>query len=250
MPEPSASRRSANGPEADAVRSEGSREAHQVLLSPSLMCADQLRLGEEIDQLVQLGVDWLHLDIMDGHYVPNYTFGTDQCLTLGQAYDLPLDMHLMVDEPDRWGPLFAGFGTNPIVSIHPETTWHPARTLQAIRDAGARPGLAVDPGARPEQFRNLLGMVELVLIMCVSPGYSGQKLLPWTLDSVREARELRESMGLSYRIEVDGNVSWENIPAMLDAGADVLVAGTSSLFDPSMTRVDAAARMNGLIGRD
>ena len=214
------------------------------------MCADQLRLGQEVDELVRLGVDWLHLDIMDGHYVSNYAFGTDQCRQLGERYELPLDMHLMVDEPDRWGPVFARFGREPYVSIHPETTWHPARTLQAVRDAGGRPGLAIDPGARPEQFRNLFSLVDLVVIMTVNPGYSGQKLLPWTLDSIREARTLRDERGLSFRIQVDGNVSWENIPTMVEAGADVLVAGTSSLFDPSMGRADAAARLNSLIGRD
>ena len=179
---------------------------HRILVSPSLMCANPLHLGEATDELVDLGADWLHLDIMDGHYVPNYTFGTDQCRALGEAYGLPLDMHLMVDDPDRWGPVFAGFGSNPFVSIHPETTWHPARTLQAIRDAGARPGLAVDPAAHPQQFRNLLALVDLVLVMCVNPGYSGQKLLPWTLDSIREARDLRDELGLSYRIEVDDRV--------------------------------------------
>jgi ribulose-phosphate 3-epimerase len=224
-------------------------EDREVLIAPSLMCADQLRLGEETRELVSLGADWLHLDIMDGHYVPNYTFGTDQCRALADAFDLPLDMHLMVDEPDTWAPVFAGIGTGSIVTIHPETTWHPARTLQAIRDAGARPGLAVDPGARPGQFRNLLELVDLVLIMCVNPGYSGQKLLPWTLDSIREARALRDERGLSFRIEVDGNVSWENIPGMLEAGADVLVAGSSSLFDSSMDRGDAAVRLKGLVGR-
>ncbi|MCK4514713.1 MAG: ribulose-phosphate 3-epimerase, partial [Spirochaetaceae bacterium] len=217
--------------------------------SPSLMCADQMNLGAEVDELVGLGVDWLHLDIMDGHYVPNLTFGTDQCKALGERSDLPLDIHLMVDDPDRWAPVFAGFGSAPYVTIHPETTWHPARTLAALREAGARPGLAIDPAFSPDRFSNLLGLVDLVVVMAVNPGYAGQKLLPWTLDSVRRARELRDAGGHDYLIEVDGNVSWANIPRMSDAGADVLVAGTSSLFDPSLSREEAMARFTGLIRR-
>ncbi len=220
----------------------------RVLISPSLMCADQMNFGAEVDELVGLGIDWLHLDIMDGHYVPNLTFGTDQCKALGERSGVPLDIHLMVDDPDRWAPVFAGFGNAPYVTIHPETTWHPARTLAALRDAGAHPGLAVDPAFSPDRFSNLLGLVDLVLVMAVNPGYAGQKLLPWTLDSVRRARELRDAGGHDFLIEVDGNVSWTKIPRMLEAGADVLVAGTSSLFDPTLSRVEAAARLNGLIG--
>lgn len=231
-------------------------ERRHSLISPSIMCADQLRLGEEIDDLERLGVDWLHMDIMDGHYVPNLTYGPGMCRNVAAASSLPLDIHLMVDEPDRWGPIFAEVGTNPIVSIHPETTWHPARTLAAIRDAGARPGIAIDPGQKPAQFENLLDLVDLVLVMCVNPGYSGQKLLPWTVDSIAELVALRKrraneaGSGSSFLIQVDGNVSWANIPAMRGAGADVLVAGTSSLFDPALSRSDAMARLKKAIGRD
>lgn len=220
-----------------------------ALIAPSLMCADQLRLGEDVQELVDLGVDLLHLDIMDGHYVPNYTFGTDQCAALGAAFSTPLDMHLMVDEPDKWAPIFSAFGTGPYVTIHPETTWHPARTLAAIRDAGARPGIAVDPGVSPAHFANLFGLVDLVLVMTVNPGYAGQKLLPWTLGSIEELRRLRDEGGFDFLIEVDGNVSWENIPKMVDAGGDVLVAGSSSLFDRSLSRSEAFGRMKKLAGR-
>ena len=224
-------------------------ESHSVLISPSLMCADPLNLERDISELVDLGADWLHLDIMDGHYVPNYTLGTDLCRALGARFDAPLDMHLMVDDPDTWAPIFSGLGDRPFVTIHPETTWHPARTLAAIRNAGARPGIAVDPAFEPSRFENLLGLVDLVLIMTVNPGYAGQPLLPWTLDSLRISRELRAKRGLDYRIEVDGNVSWDNIPKMIAAGADVLVAGSSSLFDRDMSRAEAFARFREIIGR-
>jgi ribulose-phosphate 3-epimerase len=224
-----------------------SNSDRQVLISPSLMCADQMNLGAEIDQLTGLGVDWLHLDIMDGHYVPNMTFGTDQCRLFGERSSLPLDIHLMVDDPDRWAPIFAGFGTAPYVTIHPETTWHPARTLAQLRDAGAHPGLAIDPAHAPEQFRNLFGLVDLVLLMTVNPGYSGQKLVPWAMDTIRQTHELRAAGNHDFLIEIDGNVSWQNIPPMVEAGADVLVAGTSSLFDPTLTRSAAAEKINALI---
>lgn len=231
----------------------------RILVAPSIMCANQLRLGEDVATLERLGVDWLHLDIMDGHYVPNLTYGPEMCRALASVSDLPLDMHLMVDEPDRWAPIFAAVREGSIVTIHPETTWHPARTLAAIRDAGGRPGIAIDPGQRPSQFVNLLSLVDVVLVMCVNPGYAGQKLLPWTINSIAELLQLRVEIDRpsgvgsgtpAFLIQVDGNVSWRSIPAMIDAGADVLVAGTSSLFDASLGREAAMKKLSGLIGRE
>jgi ribulose-phosphate 3-epimerase len=223
-------------------------DRRNILISPSLMCADQLRLRAEVDELVELGVDLLHLDIMDGHYVPNLTFGIDQCRALGARYSLPLDIHLMVDQPERWAPAFAEIGDRPIVTIHPETTWHPARVLHDIKERNARPGIAVAPSYNLTSFRALLKLVDVVLVLTVNPGYAGQKLIPEALQAIREARALREELGLDFDIEVDGNVSWDNIPIMVDAGADILVAGSSSLFDDSLSRAESADRLHNLIG--
>jgi ribulose-phosphate 3-epimerase len=228
-----------------------SERSRAVKISPSLMCADLLNLETAVTELVELGVDYLHIDVMDGHYVPNLTLGTDLTRALADEYDLPLDIHLMVDDPDRWIPVFAEAAVRdgkpaPILSIHPETTWHPARSLAAAAGHGARPAIAVDPGQKPEVFEYLLEVSSLVLVMTVNPGYAGQKLVPWTLRSVEWLAAARERLGLSYEIEVDGNVSWENIPRMIDAGADVLVAGSSSLFDAALSRKDACERMRAM----
>jgi len=222
-----------------------------VRISPSMMCADFLHLEDDIRAMTASGpdyrgVDYLHVDIMDGSYVPNFTLGPDFCKALARASSLPLDIHLMVQLPERHVPSFAAF-PGAIVCIHPETSPHPLRTLDLILAHGARAGIALDPAMPVSAVREMLPHVSMVCVMTVNPGYAGQKLVPSTLAKVRELADLVRAKGLDLEIEVDGNVSWENIPRMVDAGAEVLVAGSSSLFDGRESLPDNVRRMRRML---
>ncbi|MGO9310495.1 MAG: ribulose-phosphate 3-epimerase [Spirochaetia bacterium] len=220
-----------------------------VRIAPSMMCADFLHLADDLEALQAGGADYLHVDVMDGSYVPNFTLGPDFCRSLARGSKLPLDIHLMVENPERHVSSFAAV-PGSIISIHPETTRHPLRTLDLIRSLGARAGIAIDPALPIASIVELLPSVSLACVMTVNPGYAGQKLVPTTLAKVRELADLVKARSLEVEIEVDGNVSWENIPRMVQAGAQVLVAGSSSLFDGTGSIRDNLLRMRGLIGRE
>lgn len=211
-------------------------------ISPSMMCADFLRLEEDLEAMASAGVEWLHIDIMDGRYVPNFTLGPDYCRALAKWGKIPLDIHLMIEDVDHHAPLFFGF-SGACVAFHPETVYHPVRTLQFIRAGGAKPGIDIAPSFTLEQAKPLLPYVDLVCVMTVNPGYSGQKLIPEAMEKIPALRDWREREGLDFEIEVDGNVSWENIPRMVKAGAEVLIAGTSSVFGKGKDLLEGMRRM-------
>ena len=219
----------------------------RIEIAASLMCADYLNLEAQIQVLEAGGIDYLHIDIMDGHYVPNFTLGTDFCRRLAERTNIPLDIHLMIENPDAYIPIFAVFG-NPALYIHPETSCHPLRSLQLIHKCGARPGIALDPAMSVETVRPLLPYAEVVCVMMVNPGFAGQELIPTMIDKIVYLSRLIAEEGLEIKIEVDGNVSWQNIPRLVEAGAQILVAGSSSIFEKGSDLKTNIHRLYELVG--
>jgi ribulose-phosphate 3-epimerase len=219
-----------------------------VKIAPSLMCSDFIALGRELDLMRAASIEYLHIDIMDGRYVPNFTLGPDFCRRLSAYSSIPLDIHLMIENPDAHVQKFASF-PGAVISFHPETSRHPLRTIELIKSFGARAAISIDPAVPAAQVSELLPHVSLVCVMTVNPGYAGQTLIPQTLDKVRQIAAMVAPLEHAMEIEVDGNVGWENIPKMVEAGGNVLVAGTSSLYDGTADLGHNIERMRSLIDR-
>ena len=215
--------------------------------APSLMCANLVDLSRDLDLFAKNHVELLHMDIMDGHYVPNVALGPQLCSQIAKSgCPIPQDIHLMVEEADRFVPLFAEIEPK-YISFHPETSRHPMRTVQSIRAQGSKPGIAIDPALPLDMVRHLLPEVDLVCVMTVSPGYAGQALIPWAIDKIRDLTTIRAREKLTFTIEVDGNASWDNIPVMVNAGAQIIVLGTSSLFQAGSDLEEMLLRTNDLL---
>lgn len=200
-----------------------------------MMCADIFALGETLKTFEKNGVSYLHIDIMDGEFVPNFTLGTDYCRLMKKATSIPLDIHLMINDPEKKLSWF-DFGEGDMVSVHFESTKHPYLALQMIRERGAKAFLAINPGTAASVILPMLSVMDGVLVMTVNPGFAGQKLAESTLAKISEVRALAEGAGKTdLLIETDGNVSFENAIRMSRAGADIFVAGTSAVFRKDMT---------------
>ncbi|HWB37344.1 MAG TPA: ribulose-phosphate 3-epimerase [Rugosimonospora sp.] len=196
-----------------------------LVVAPSLLAADFARLGEEA-RAVEADADWLHVDVMDNHFVPNLTIGLPVVESLRKATGLPLDVHLMIEDPDRWAPGYAEAGAYN-VSFHAEATVHPVGLARTLRSAGTRAGLAVDRDTPVEPYLEMLPEFDTLLVMTIKAGFGGQRFLPELLDKVRTLRRHADSGHLELRIEVDGGISADTIEAAAQAGADAFVAGTA-----------------------
>ncbi len=203
-----------------------------TLIAPSILSADFGRLADEVRAVEAAGADWIHFDVMDGHFVPNITVGPLVTRAVRKATDLPIDVHLMIENPERYIPDFVEAGADRI-TVHQETCPHLHRTLQQIEELGARPGVALNPSTPVEMLRDVLGSFEMVLIMTVNPGFGGQAYIPHSTEKVRRMAELLESEGRGDTlIQVDGGVDPDTAPMVVGAGASVLVAGSAVFNHP------------------
>lgn len=198
-------------------------------ISPSLMCCDFINLKTQLDCFKNCGIEYLHIDVMDGEFVPNYALGVDFIKQLKLYTDIPLDIHLMIDNPDL-KLNYIPFSKGDIVSVHFETSKHLQRTITEIKNRGAKAFVAINPATSLSSLEEIINDVDGVLIMTVNPGFASQKLIPSTINKIQKLKKQISLLNKNIEIEVDGNVSFENAKIMSEAGADIFVVGTSSVF--------------------
>lgn len=214
-------------------------------IAPSILSADFSRLGEEIKAVEKAGADLIHVDVMDGHYVPNITIGPGVVSSLRKTTSLPFDVHLMIEDPDRYIDAFVDAGSN-IITVHAEAVIHLHRTVNYIKGKGIKAGVSLNPSTPLACVEEILPDIDLLLIMTVNPGFGGQKFISGMLPKIRKARELAQTRGLKLAIEVDGGVTAENIGILAEAGADIFVAGAAIFGSPSYS--DTINRMKVILG--
>lgn len=202
-----------------------------VEIAPSILSADFTRLGEQIAAVEQAGASYIHVDVMDGHFVPNLTLGPFIVEWVRRATNLPIDAHLMIEDPDKFIGAFAKAGAN-LISVHPEATYHLHRTVHFIRDAGCQAGVVLNPATPLAMIEDVLADVNYVLLMSVNPGFGGQKFISASLDKLRRLRELIRQRNPQVRIEIDGGIGVETAGDVVAAGAEILVAGSAIFGQP------------------
>lgn len=213
-----------------------------TVIAPSILSADFARLGEEVDNVLAAGADWVHLDVMDNHYVPNLTIGPLVCEALRKhGVTAPIDVHLMVEPVDAIIPMFADAGASHI-SFHPEASKHVHRSIQLIKSKGCGAGLVLNPATPLDVLDFVLDELDYVLLMSVNPGFGGQAFIPSTLDKLRRVRERIEASGRAIRLEIDGGVKPDNIGEIATAGADTFVAGSAIFGKPDYAAVIASMK--------
>jgi ribulose-phosphate 3-epimerase len=217
-----------------------------VKLGPSILTADLLRLGDQIAAAEAAGVDFIHLDVMDGRFVPNISFGLPIAEAIRGATKLPVDVHLMIVEPERYAVRFAEAGAD-FVTVHVEACRHLHGTLQSIAAAGATPGVTLNPATPLSALEEVLPIVGQVLVMSVNPGFGGQTFIPSTLNKIARLRAMLDERNPTCRLEVDGGIKAGNIRRIVDAGADTIVAG-SAIFGPDASVDDAVAALRAALG--
>ena len=217
--------------------------ALHIKLAPSVLSADFARLGEQVAEAERAGADYIHVDVMDGHFVPNLTVGPLVVEALRPRTELPLDVHLMVREPERVIPDFARAGAS-ILTVHAEATPHLHRAIQAIKDLGVKAGISLNPSTSAIAIQEMLPYLDLILVMSVNPGFGGQSFIPATLGKIERLRRMLDAGGYGAELEVDGGVNTSTAPAVVRAGATVLVAG-SAIFNKKESVANAIARIRG-----
>lgn len=216
-----------------------------IKISPSILSADFAQLGAEIRTVAEAGADYIHVDVMDGHFVPNITIGAPVVKALRQVTTLPLDVHLMIENPDLYIPDFAAAGSD-IITVHQEAVVHLHRTVQLIHSLGKKAGVSINPATPASTLEMIVDEVDLVLVMSVNPGFGGQSFIPAMLTKIRQLRSMIERSGRAIELEVDGGVNAENIGTIAAAGADVFVAGNAVFNSADYAAAITALRRNAV----